>query len=212
MRCPREHHAMSNTLGRTVCWLAAGVGAAVGAVTTYWFLQDDVLTSGASLVSPSQAIWAIAGGLLALVVGVAMARLVRRRPLHGVGLLAAVAVALGAAGVAVVSARSYPTATTAVIIGADPNTGTGWRTDTPATELFGMRAESPEAIQIEGRVDHHACELDHVLITIERETGAILEVREEPTFYPSAADVPTTVAVPDEYRIEQGKRATICRS
>ena len=203
---------MPNTLGCVVCWLAAAVGAALGAVTTYWFLQDDMLTSGASLVSPSQALWAIGGALLALVVGVAMARLVRRRPLHGGGLLAAVAVALGAAGVAVVSARSYPTATTAVIIGADPSTGTPWRTDTPATELFGMRSESPETMQIEGRVDHHGCELDHVLITIQRQTGAILEVREQPTFYPSVADIPTTVAVPDEYRIKQGRSATICQS
>jgi hypothetical protein len=208
----RDHQAMPNVLGRMICWLAAALGAALGALTTYWYLQDNVLTSGASLVSPSQALWAIGGAWLALVVGVAMARRVRRTPLRGLGLVVAVAVALGAAGLAVVSARWYPTATTAVIIGADPNTGAPWRTDTPATALFGMRSESPETVRIEGRVDHHACEVDHVLITIERETGAILDVREQPTFYPSPADVPTTVPVPDEYQIEQGKSATICQS
>jgi len=203
---------MANLVGSAVCWLAAAVGAAAAAVTIYWFLQDHVLTSGASLVSPSQALWAIGGALLALVVGVAMARLVRRRSLGGLGLLAAVAVALGAAVVAVVGAGSYPTATTAVISGVDPSTGTRWRTDTPATELFGMRSESAETIEIEGRVDHHGCESDPVLITVDRRTGAIIEVSEQPTFYPSQADVPTTEPVPDEYRVEQGESATICQS
>ena len=203
---------MANLVGCAVCWLAAAVGAAMAAVTIFWFLQDHVLTSGASLVSPSQALWAIGAALLALVVGLAMAGLVRRRALSGIGLLAAVAVALGAAGVAVVGVGSYPTATTAVISGVDPSTGTRWRTDTPATALFGVRSESPEAIEIEGRVDHHGCEFDPVLITIDRRTGSIIEVSEQPTFYPSQADVPTTVPVPDEYRIEQGESATVCQS
>ena len=194
--------------------LTAAVGAAFASRISLWIARDMGLTgTGAWLRDPvrasSAAVFPIAAATVGAIVAVGARRWARWRPLHQTML---VAMALCLTGLAAASITWYPRASYARVVALDASGDIAWTTSTPATQLFGLRSRTDAEVVVEGRVDHRDCGFEFVAITIDRQTGAIREVRTLPQSSASPADVPVPPERPgpSEFRFDHGRQAVAC--
>ena len=198
-------------------WFGCGViviGGYALARTSWWFVLDAGLIprgdGDARLVRPGVALSVPATALLAVTLGVCLLVLRRRTRPWVVFVLAGLA-ALSAA-LASLAVQWYPRGTRATLVAFDSRTGEQlWKTSTPATELFGIRSETADYVEVDARIDHHGCDWDYVSLTVDRHSGRILAVDTLPTHYPGAALIPRrTQPKPNEFRFDQGRPPVVC--
>jgi hypothetical protein len=196
-----------------VVGLVAILAGVVGLATiTYWYGLDMGWTgSGSVLVVPRSPI--AAGALMsvaAVLVGGATALIgpgVPVRSLRGAWLLAATVLVAGSVPVAL---AAYPQVEPAELVAH----GEGrWKTTVPVTEIFGIRELTTATVTIEGRADRRVCRSEWRSVTIDRSTGAIVEVVRLPTSYADEAQIPPDPAPvdPDLFEVVQGSAPFICQ-
>jgi uncharacterized protein YhhL (DUF1145 family) len=158
--------------------------------TGTWYVLD--VSSAAQLHDPSAAYLAIAVAAVVLVGGISLVLL--RSRLTGAmrtGLVVGTgAVSLAGAWLAV---DAFPSVQKAFVAAVDPGTGfVEWRTEVPLVRVHDVLEATTDEITVEGSWTDHGCGSDHRSVTLDRQTGEILETEDLPTSYPSIDDVPPT--------------------
>ncbi len=213
--------APSETVGGIPWFVISGCVAVLaglaGLVTIgYWYTADMGWTgSGSTIVQSRIPIGAAAlVAVLAVVFGVVTVLVRHDVPLPSLGAVVLLATNALVAGAVLVAVDSYPQVEPAELIGIGPRGSVIWQTELPVTEVFGVRSEKRDTITLEGRADRRACDWKTRSVTLDRSTGAILDVHELPTEYASESDIPPepTKLDRDRYDLQQGSAPFICRN
>jgi hypothetical protein len=197
-------------LGGAAVVLSCGVLFARSAIW-FWF-DEGWFGSGSTLRHPAAALAAMVPAALGVAFGFGVLARAHRipPPRYRIVAIAAVLVVLLAA----LATAWYPAWTDADVLAFDSSGAVLWRAHVPATQLFGIRDERDDVVIVEGVLRRRDCEFDLLDITIDRATGAVLDVTELPTSYATSAEVPPppTEPDPDRYAFDQGSAPVTCSS
>jgi hypothetical protein len=204
------------TVVAAVVAVVAGL-AGLGAIGVWYALDMGWTGSGSTIVDSRAPIVAAAlvpaTAVLLGVLTLAVRRDIPARSVRG----AAFAIGnLAMAASVVLAVGAYPQVEQAELIGIGNDGTVIWRTQLPITTVHGVRAETDTVVTLEGTADRRACAWEPRSVTLDRATGAILEVIALPYSYPDASQVPPPPSPvrrgPGGYDVEQGSAPFICRN
>jgi hypothetical protein len=198
---------------RVVGLVAVLAGMAGLATLTYWYGTDMGWTGSGSvlIVSRTPIVLAALVSVTAVLVGVGtmfMGPGLDWRSLKGVYLVGTTLLVVASVVVAV---AAYPQVRHAELIAHGEDR---WRTTVPVTEVFGVRDLTAATVTIEGRADRRECRWELRSVTIDRTTGAILELERLPSAYADESEIPTEPDPVDPalFEVAQGSAPFICQS
>ena len=120
-------------------------------------------------------------------------------------MLLATVVALSIA--TIVGVRAYPQVEQAEFVA---HRNAGWRTRLPVTEVFGVLSETDRTITLEGRADRRGCNWELRSVTVDRDTGRIVDVAQLSNVVPQGQEPRRPGPVPLGFEVFQGTTPFIC--
>lgn len=189
--------------------VAIAVGVAGFVTIGYWYAVDTGMLGNDIMLVVSQTpiVLGLVASAVCVLAGVSMILLRRDVSAASVGgaMLLVTAVALSIA--VVVGVRAYPQVEQAELVA---HGDVGWRVRLPVTEVHGVLAETDDTITLWGAADRRGCNWVLRSVTIERDTGRIVDVTQLSNFLRPGEEPPPRGQVPQNLEVVRGTTPFIC--